>query len=94
MPNLRVAHVREQGIDLIITPLNHVFGHQPRSEQLATVDEIQFRSRQAGLAGTVIPVWDNGGGRMGFIAPAAWHSFFRSLDLHSVNRSINRELAW
>ena len=69
MPTLKVAHVRQQGVDLVIAPLENDFGHKTREDQQEIVSEIQMRSRSAGLAGTVVPVWDNRGGRMGFVAP-------------------------
>lgn len=94
MPTLQVAHVREQGIDLIIAPLDRTFGFKSEVEQQAAINEIQIRSTHAGLAGTVVPVWESGAGRMAFIAPRPWHSFFRSLSLQAVWRSVNRELSW
>lgn len=94
MPSLQVAHVREQGVDLIIAPLDYTFGCRTPAEQQAAIREIQVRSSVAGLAGTVVPVWDSGGGRMGFIAPRNWHPFFRSLSLSAVWGSVNRQLSW
>jgi hypothetical protein len=94
MPNLKVAHVRQQGIDLVIAPLERDFGYKTTQDQQEIIGEIQLRSRSAGLAGTVVPVWDNGGGRMAFIAPNNWHPFFRGLSLRSVWANVNRELSW
>ena len=94
MPTLKVAHLRQQGIDLVITPLNSDFGHKTRQDQEEIVSEIQLRSKSAGLAGKVVPVWDNGGGRMAFIAPDNWHPFFRSLNLSAVWANVNREISW
>jgi hypothetical protein len=94
MPTLKVAHLREQGVDLIIAPLNHDFGYKTSQVQQEIVDEIQVRSRSAGLAGTVVPVWDSGGGRMAFIAPNNWHPFFRGLNLRTVWANVNREISW
>lgn len=94
MPTLQIAHIKEQGVDLIIAPLDPDFGHKRQTEQQAAISEIQFRSNQAGLAGTVVPVWDSGGGRMAFIAPRNWHPFFRGLSLQAVWGSVNRKLTW
>ena len=93
MPSVKVAHVRRQGVDLIIAPLNHDFGYKTQHDQREVVGEIQGRARSAGLAGTVVPVWDSGG-RMSFIAPQPWHPFFSSLDLRSVWANVNREISW
>jgi hypothetical protein len=94
MPTLKVAHVRQQGVDLVIAPLASDFGYKTHHDQQAIVSEIQLYSRQAGLAGTVVPVWDTGGGRMGFIAPNNWHPFFRNLNLSDVWGNVNREISW
>ncbi len=94
MPNFKVAHIREQGIDLIIVPLECIFGSQARSQQDAEIHQLQMGSNAAGLAGTVVPVWDAGGGRMGFIAPTRWHPFFASLSLGQVFQNINKEISW
>lgn len=94
MPRFKVAHLREQGQDMVIVPLDRTFGHKTESDQQALASELQARARGAGLRGTVVPVWDQGGGRMGFIAPKPWHPFFRGLNLASVAASVNRELSW
>lgn len=56
--------------------------------------EIQMRASAAGLAGTVVPVWNAGGGRMGFLAPLQWRGFFQGLSLAFVARNLNRVLSW
>jgi hypothetical protein len=93
VPRFKVAHIREQGIDLIITPLDDNFGLKSESDQQDIIDELRTRAAAAGLRGTVVPVWD-GGGRMHFIAPQNWHPFFRSLNMGTVLRNINREIYW
>lgn len=87
-----VAHIQEQGVDLIIIPLKPEFQHKTAAEQNQTVGLLQVCATRAGLRGTVVPVWDAGGGRMGFRAPQNWHPFFASLSLEKVAMSINREL--
>ena len=94
MPSLKIAHLREQGQDMIIVPLDSNFGYKNSSDQQNIVDEIELHARGAGLAGRVVPVWDNGGGRMAFIAPRPWHPFFQSLNLSVVCSTLNRELSW
>ena len=92
MPKFDVAYIREQGVDLIIIPLGHSFGIKPASEQQETVSELQLRANNAGLAGTVVPVWKGVGGRMYFIAPPSWFPFFKSISFTVIQRSINKEL--
>lgn len=94
MPRFKVAHVREQGIDLIIIPLDDDFGRKTQADQNSAIAELQARASSAGLAGRVVPAWDAGGGRMAFIAPPNWHPFFKSINLAFVIANINRELYW
>jgi hypothetical protein len=94
MPKFDVAHIRQQGQDIIVIPLESSFGNRISSDQRATILELQMRSRAAGLAGTVVPVWDAGSGRMGFIAPQQWHPYFQSISLQFVAANINRSLSW
>ena len=94
MPRFDVAHIREQGVDLIIIPLDSAFGRKTSSDQHQIIEELQMRARAAGLAGTVVPVWDSGGGRMAFIAPPKWHPFFTSLNLAFVATNVNKEFYW
>jgi len=94
MPRFKVAHIKQQGVDLIIIPLERSFGNSVGSDQQAIVDELQVHSQAAGLAGTVVPVWDSGGGRMSFLAPTNYHPFFRSISLNYVLSNVNREIYW
>ena len=58
MPSVKVAHLRRQGVDLIIAPLDHDFGYRTPEDQREVVGEIQVRARSAGLVGTVVPgIW-------------------------------------
>lgn len=94
MPRFKVAHIKEQGQDIVVVPLDSTFGRKMSGEQQAIAAELQLRSRSAGLAGRVVPVWDNGSGRMGFLAPQNWHAFFAGLNLGWVFTNINREIYW
>jgi hypothetical protein len=92
MPMYRIAHIREQGVDLIIVPMDGAFGNLPRSDQGPIIADLQAQCRRAGLAGTVVPVWDYGHGQMGFMAPENWHPFFQSINLSWIFAKLNREL--
>jgi hypothetical protein len=94
MPSFDVAHIRRQGIDLILILVNRNFASKMQREQHAAIAELQSRTTAAGLAGRVIPVWDAGGGRMQFLAHRDFHPFLRSLSLAFVARNINRKLSW
>lgn len=94
MPRLRIAHLCQQGQNMVIVPLDSSFGRKTQQEQAEAIEELQMRSRAAGLAGTVVPVWDGGGGRMSFIAPRPWQPFFQRLNLLVVHRKLNKILSW
>jgi hypothetical protein len=94
MPTVKLAHIREQGNDIIIVPLDSAYGRQTEGQQEAELLELQARASASGLKGHVVIVWDAGGGRMGFRAPPKWHPFFRSIGLQFVLANLNRELTW
>jgi len=92
MPIYDVAHIREQGVDLVIVSLDQPFGLRSAADQREITAALQACAREAGLAGAVVPVWDAGGGRMEFLAPRNWHAFFTSINLQFVAMNINRRL--
>jgi hypothetical protein len=91
MNKYQVAHIRHQGVDLIIAPLDSSFNNQSGHAQQKFINSLQGYARSAGLAGTVIPVWLSGR-TMKFIAPSGYHPFFRSISWDWVSANINREL--
>jgi hypothetical protein len=44
MTRLNVAHLRQQGQDMIIVPLESSFGSKSNSDQQAAIAELQMRS--------------------------------------------------
>lgn len=89
MPHYKVAHVREQGQDMIIVPLDADFARQSAVDQDGFILQLQARARSAGLRGSVAAVWPGG-----FRAPTQWHPFFRTLPLPVVMANLNREIWW
>ncbi|SIQ30645.1 hypothetical protein [Halanaerobium kushneri] len=94
MPRYKVAHIKEQGVDLIIIPLSDSFRFKSNKDKNQITNELQMRASNAGLAGTVVPVWNAGAGRMGFLAPRNWQFFFKSINLQYVYANLNREIYW
>jgi hypothetical protein len=94
MPSYKVAHLNEQGQDMIIIPLESAFGRQSQAEQQAELDALQYRANAAGLRGSAVVVWDAGGSRMGFLGPHQWHPFLKGLNLRLVFSSLNKEISW
>lgn len=91
MTKFKIAHIRRQGNDLIIAPLESSFGNQPSTSQSNFIQSLEMYAHRAGLSGSVVPVWLSGS-RMSFIAPTPWHPFFKSLSWSDVLRNINKEL--
>lgn len=91
MAKYKIAHLREQGQDMIIVPLDGQFHYKTNSEQNDFISSLQAYARSAGLAGTVVPVWQHSGS-MYFIAPRPWQLFFKSLSWNVVLANINKEL--
>lgn len=91
MATFEVAHLREQGVDLIIVPLNREFDQKSMEGQRSVINSLQMCAGAAGLRGTVVPVWPANDG-LRFIAPPAWHPFFKSLSWSQIGANINRRL--
>lgn len=92
MATYEIAHIREQGQDIIVVVVKSNFKHMPSADQEAFCVSLTQCARSAGLAGTVVPVWEDGGGRLGFLAPQPWHPFFKSLTPIDLAASINKKL--
>jgi hypothetical protein len=92
MAQYEVAHIRVQGVDLVIVPLKSEYGRKSASEQDSIRRSLQAYSRAAGLRGTVVPVWESPSGGMRFLAPRSYHPFFQSINLSYVAMNINKVL--
>jgi hypothetical protein len=94
MPTFHLAHIKEQGVELMIIPLAQAFRHKTGADRSAILSELQRRATAAGLSGRVVPVWDSGGGQMSFLAPRNWRPFFQNISLSYVYQHLNRTLSW
>jgi hypothetical protein len=94
MPTYKLAHIHEQGQDLIIIPVDRIFGSKTVAQQNREMQIFQAHATAAGLRGLVVLVWDVGGGRMDFRAPTRWHPFLESITPEYVAMKINRDLSW
>ena len=93
MPAFKLAHIREQGQDMIFIPLDAAFGRLPFEDQTAQIAELQARANSAGLAGLVVACWHELS-RWHFLGPPQWRAFFESLPPEWISMNINRELTW
>ncbi len=86
-----VAHIREQGQDMIIVPVSSRVNSMSNQQQNELNQSLQFYANDAGLAGEVCLVWEYGN-RFHFLAPRPWHPFFKSIDMRFVAANINKKL--
>lgn len=93
MADFEVAHVREQGQDMIIIVVNSDIRHKTNQEQNEILSWLQDCAHAAGLAGNAALVWDAGRGQMGYLGPHQWRGFFQSINLAWVARNINKKLS-
>jgi len=91
MARFKIAHIREQGIDLIIVPLDSSFGNRTTDDQHSFIRALQACASSAGIAGTVVPVWVSGSTRS-WICPPNWNSFFQSCQWNDILANLNKEL--
>jgi hypothetical protein len=93
MPSFNVAHLREQGQDMLLFPLDSGFGRKTSSDQRSILGELEVRAHHAGLAGRAAAVWESGG-RTYTLGPPNWAGFLRSLSMRAVLANVNREISW
>lgn len=87
MQSFKVAHFREQGVDLIVVFVNESVGRMADSERQRILNALQLCANGAGLAGSVVLVWPRG-----FFCDPNLHPFFRSVPYPALVRNINRQL--
>ncbi len=93
MPTLKAAHIREQGQNMIIFPLDSTFGSRSSSDQSNALVELEQRAHAAGLAGGAVAVWETGG-RTHFLGPRPWHAFLQGISMRWVWANVNKEISW
>jgi hypothetical protein len=93
MPVFQVAHIRRDGQDIIIVPVDRTFGKRSPSEQARIQEAFQRSAVAVEMAGVVVPVWEDAAGRMAFRAPPPWHEFLKTIDMVYVATALNRTLS-
>lgn len=92
MAKYKVAHIQEQGQQMIIAPLDPTFHNRTQEDKEDFMDALQIAATSAGLAGAVVLIW-RVGRSVHFIAPQPWHPFFRSQGIYeTVLANINKEI--
>ena len=87
----KVAHISEQGQDMIIIPVSNAINSMSSTKQNELKSSLQIFADDAGLAGVVCLVWTHGQ-HFHFLAPQPWHGFFSSINMQFITGNINREL--
>lgn len=93
MPRFKVAHIRRQGQDILIFPLEPSVHNKLDSEKQDILQELEMRAHAAGLAGGAVIIWQHGR-RVNFMGPRPWHPFLKSLSMSYVHANLNREISW
>ncbi|MBB6097445.1 hypothetical protein HNR42_000862 [Deinobacterium chartae] len=91
MATFRIAQVEEEGVKLLLVPLERKFGTLTDAQRAQFVARLQACAQSARLEGTVIPVWEDSN-RAQFIAPQKWHGLVRKYSLLKIYASISGEL--
>ena len=94
MPSFKVAHINEQGQDLIIFPLASEFGQMTGADQDRELAFLGSRANSAGLRGVAVAVWDLGHGRVAFRGPVNCYPFLNGINMRFVMANVNREISW
>jgi len=93
MEQFEIAHLKIQGVDVIIAFVDSRIERASAQQQHATQAHLQACARSAGLAGNVVLVWHDGAERMKFFAPQQQHPFFRSVSYNYLYQLVNRTLS-
>lgn len=92
MTEYKIAHVQEEGNDIIFVPLDCDFAQKPNEEKQEVVRSLQLFARCNGMAGQVVPVWASGPS-FSFIAPLELTVYLRGLSWDFITGNINKTLA-
>lgn len=92
MDRFPVAHLNVQNVNVIVIFLNNRFDTMPSASQHAIHRELQVAAASAGLAGNVVPVWQDAFAQTKFLAPPQQRAFFESTSYDLLYAHVNRML--
>ena len=97
METFNIAHLNLPGpqgpVNVIVVFLNTVFDHKTDEEKSQIWQGLQMCATGAGLAGNVVPVWQDAFGQMKFLAPKQQHPFFTTVSYQQLYGQVNRTLS-
>jgi hypothetical protein len=90
MTTFEVAHINQQGVNVVVVFVAPAVAHKSSEEQNAIAANLQLCAQSANLAGNVAMVWPGG-----FWAPSNQHAFFKSPggSYAQLRLSINKKLS-
>lgn len=92
MAKYPAARLKDKRQDIVAVVVNRDFVSLTPDEQKAICARLQEAAAAAGLPGTVVPVWEAAGGKVGFLAPEPLQPFFQNLTLLKVVAGISAHL--
>ena len=87
MQQFDVAHIREQGQDLIIVFVSDQVRYMSDQDRAGLSAALTLCSHSAGLAGAVVLVWPGG-----FYSDRRFHAYFESISFDLLTANINTNL--
>lgn len=87
MQSFDVAHIREQGVDLIIVFVSDTVRWMSDEERNQILTALTLCAHSADLAGYVVLVWPGG-----FFCRKEFHAFFESAPYDILSANINKKL--
>lgn len=88
MADFQLAHIREQGVDLIVVFVAERVRWIPDDEKQALSNGLALCARSAGLAGHVVLVWPGG-----FFCDRNFHAYFQNTPYDFLAANINKRLS-
>lgn len=93
MASYKVSQLKHNNFDYVLIVVAPAFAKKnPQQQQIDTV-VLQRCASRAGMKGILVPVWDAGGGRMGFLAEPVHHKFLQSLNTAFLESHITATLS-
>jgi class 3 adenylate cyclase len=93
MPRFKVAHVKLQGVDIVLVPVSPEFSVLSSADQSAAHRQLSQLCRSARLGGEVTPVWSTGPSSLAFLADAKFHPLLNGrLTPAFLQANLNREI--
>ena len=94
MPTYKIAHIKGQGVDVVIFSVNGSFGVHTEAEQNSLIKLFQTKAKAAGFSGNVAVVWDGPDGKIKFRAPLNQHAFFNNVTSEFIEANLNKSISW